>query len=447
MAETQSPTEIEFGVENKDTDIDILRKGFDRNITFKATPDFFGLDEGEISFYKSTASLFEKIRENPSVILEMPYLPIRDKAHTSAIEIREEEKLLSGMNDDEKSEYLNSNYNEWFKNLGFDPEALETDINLLYGLGRVMGFSGNMNELLGKYDMDWDNNAEVVQHYSFRKVMEVLRLCMAGELYVSKIKNEAIDVMRQAAPEIVPSKPIELVYMPTHNAVGQYQGIFAGHHYIGVRTNLVSNPYFDPLDPEMSETKSRDISSVVHEATHAYQAETRGEENYFYIKNPLESVAYVSDNPTPREIFFALEDANSMLENHREATDFTLILNIYEGSAILAQMMSLNQMIENAKTDKEKQAVEKSKRKIIMHLRFRDDYDRPDEDNKEASYRYRDGVALLRPLYHEFGMSKLPDILKRINYDECSKIKVGSKEYEDIVRNPKLIPGISEVSV
>lgn len=276
------------------------------------------------------------------------------------------------------------------------------------------------------------------------QVIDNLREIAGDEILYSERKvEEAKKLIAKYLPVGLPQQPTRLCTEFVQDdgdeqTSGQYLGAVRGVNYI--RLDIPEKNYFSrglhlQARPRVKISAGQDevnLAVVTHELIHQKIAEVIGQESYFGGNlNEL-----VTDDEVrvldPKELFFRIHQK-------RIETDMivpnSLIKAIDEGIATSAELFIMNQRINELKVSHDERLAallgeKKLRIKFLIMQRW-------------GNYsHYTAGARIVARLVRKVGLEQLPGILTSIDIDKCKQIMKGSEEYEAILKNPFLIPGL-----
>lgn len=439
MESTQEDIVIVATKETKTSPTNISET-FRKNVNLSSEMHFdYYEDEGDKKNIEAFRSLLENIDKDPESLLYLPIVPLPDdiKSDFSQKEIQEDEELRAVVN---KDDYNNKDFEQWFINHNFDPSLIYSKVNV-NDITRVASLDYNLQFRIENYGHDDDFNDTKV---SLKKVLEVIRVQSIGEYYADSIKDKSLESISKITPDLMPTKPVEIVFDPYSSARGRYVGMLHGVHYISVQTSLVQNPYLSPESNNYFYLQ-KDESVISHELIHAKQSEVYGNIADFGFKTKIDDIVINNDNANKKEIVNKIDDALYESGNYDETKNQKLTLSILEGEAILAQLFicrekqsrEINPQIKNALTDLDK----------ILVNRFRrldDNGNKYDSCYAERLGIYRKGYDIIHPLQKEFGLRNMQSILSNMDCRAVLDISEGSDKEKAILADPRLLPGLEK---
>jgi hypothetical protein len=388
-------------------------------------------EKGFLEKHEPVRKALELLRNNLSLLEEMPILPSFDS--DSLLEKKElADRQVTKVDNVKVAEFVNK-----LGGLDLDANIYLLDLNSFLDIDSDFYYSA-----FEQYDFDLDTQ-EDIGYISIRKLLEITRVRVFGDEYVTSQYNEARSSLEKYTPELLTDKPVVAVFDPDTMGSGRYIGEVDGKHYVVTDAKgLQANPYIS------MEHNPEDTSTIEHEMVHAAHAEAIGPA-FFGMEKPFDD--YVDFDADDDPITIAKKIDNSMYDipDNEISIGNNLQLTVAEGSAILSQLYLYNKKIENSDDGDTKQEVMKMRRNFLARLRFRDNVRNKqyDQDDIYVMSRYRDGVNILKPLYKQFGLENMTEIVKSINWDKLGDIKEGSEEYASIIQDPRLMPGLEDNAI
>lgn len=427
--------------ESKLNDKTKLSESFDKHVQLNSEPYLFGnIEENQKASLITFHNLLSHFHDNPTDLLELPIIHLTEESRQllSPSELQDDDILRNQVGD---SQYNNSNFEEWFAQRGFDPNFLLTKIDL-ETLKIMENFSNSITYEMDKYSFDKDFNE---QQITLKKALEIIRVQTVGELYLEETKERALETISKHAPELIPKEPIETIFDINSPARGAYIAFYKGKHYLAIQTSLLNNPYLSSSSSDHFSLEL-DESIVIHEIIHVKQGEIIGCKNFFQLNQTFDEI--IPDSyETKDEIVSKIHEIMLDDENHDKSKNFELPLAVYEGEAVMGQLLICGEKISHTTSPEIHDSLRMVyDRSLVNRLRLRDEKgklfsDHPDCNTGRLNI-YRKGFDLIHPLQKEFGVSKLLSILSNIDFNRLSQIKEESDEAKAIFADPRLLPGL-----
>lgn len=310
------------------------------------------------------------------------------------------------------------------------------------------------------------------------------------QLYGDVIHKEARFLLIRYLPEVLPQEPTEIFL----NVFPQYIGKFKGKHFVAAERVVYSHAqqkqfdemmkrhkdsweeFLKELDEQFSSSKEepepepkpepedweeperllegrdqysvdtwRVIYSLVHELIHQRQAELNPQAFPQLQSSDLDNVDL--DNTSEKELNPLLIEAHK--SHSRTMDNNSLFYPIAEGMAVMGSFYVMGKLLADLKESGQADTAEKVRQVRNKTIRLELSGTKREEGAGEVdSYNlhYIEGVGIIRKLYRQFGIENIPGLLKSVDLIACRGIVKDTPQYQQMMKNPALLPGLQTVS-
>ncbi len=188
----------------------------------------------------------------------------------------------------------------------------------------------------------------------------------------------------------------------------------------------------------------RGVYMLVHELIHQKQAELNPAAFPVLTSPRLDSI---DPEVITRDQLYDL-----LIESHKahSRTESKSIFDpVIEGIAVLGAFYVMGKFADDLAVSDEKDAANKIRavRKNSIHQEVIASRRKIREGNDEDyDLNYAEGFNIMRKLYKRFGLENLPKVLAKVDLVACQQITKGSPEYQQIIENPALLPGLHQTT-
>ncbi len=414
-------------------EISPTEKRLERIFTLRTNAD--GEQETKNAEIVRVQNVLQTITDNPTLLQEMPPLS-EDRQYGKDVDY----------------DVLDS----WAQKVGLE-YAFQAEISIPYDvLSTIMTCSPRLAEYI---------HLEEAGSVSLPHLLELMQFLDDEQ----RITNEAFVRAQERLTTFLPGEFSEVrepvAIIPTYGDHGNelsnsYLGKVNGTHVITLgqssgkniflpHTNIVRyNPYRDgnPIDlPQESVT-----NSATHELVHMLHAQLVGDigiDHYPYMDSGINPSKIRHMSPAESSEMFQRE-ANGVSREHSTEEKSNIAQVIQEGVAVGVELYILDALIKKAQEQNDQESLREYKRlkkarlQYIAHAKKADDY------VGGGSNVYSIGLLEVFPaLLKRFGKEKLPQVLQQINMRRCTEILEGSDEFERILGDITLLPGLTEASL
>jgi hypothetical protein len=239
--------------------------------------------------------------------------------------------------------------------------------------------------------------------------------------------KEARQNMSRYAPHALPTEPTVIVAeQGDMYGGGEYLGEFDGDHYLDVTFGKRS----DLMDPTKKETL---LTLITHELVHQKQFETPSIATTPQLAESTLSPDEMSEL-TPQQIV-------DLLRKQKESMQLSNLHSaLLEGTAVQIELHILKEKIASAQATGDQKQVALLTDVLQERLLLLEQ----DKELAEFENGYFDGSKMVSGLIDTFGFEKIFTVLETIDYQQCRNIKANTPEYDAIVQNPRLLPGLEQ---
>lgn len=369
--------------------------------------------------------VLRRVVDEPTLVMEMPRLPL---GFVSMGVLEKTASMDSFGKEDGDGIHPNWNLdmwdslNKWAVGIGFDGVEGIYDIKLgLDDLDQLMDASPLLFA-------GWKKSGDEFT-YSFREVLEQVRVAYAMQKYTERKYKEALtDLEENLPPELLGKDTLVVVGDINRRTGGEYVGKWKEKSYLMLSSLKARDPYFDPEDRSDQLTEEDDRMSATHELFHEGHSE-RVSGNVFPV---LDGVV-----KSEADVLLRVLEGGEIEEDN-------MALVVCEGVAVFGSLWVSNRRQEKIESsvghDKHLvAAIEKARQGQLAIIR---------EGLRDLSgplaSRALGTAAILRGLYKRFGFEAMPILVGHINIKDCEQIKASSPEFDLIVRDPTLLPGLEQ---
>src|SRR5581483_763932 len=247
--------------------------------------------------------------------------------------------------------------------------------------------------------------------------------------YGESIYNEAAALLREFLPQALPEEPTVILTKNLFDPA--YLGKVRGKHYIVFPsgTQLMAENLLNNADPEKKEGQTIhwfSIFGMAHELIHQKHAEMVKE--FGEVARPdLNLDPNESDPQSFTELLIkARNEKDKEVKNYAGSNN--LFYTVVEGVANLGELYVMNRVLERVEKSGDTDTIERLHGLKKDRLKLL-------EKNKTDADSY-DGIFIMRKLYRQFGLERVPDLIKSVDLAACSKIARNSPEFTEIVKDP-----------
>lgn len=237
---------------------------------------------------------------------------------------------------------------------------------------------------------------------------------------IKKVAKEAVEIIKQHYPKWVPKEDFTLIVLNTSAETGRYVGKWEGNHKILITVagkEDLQNPH-----KRLSLTLT-----IAHELLHQRVAEIIKVDD----PNGLELEKKLKFKPL--ESMSPFEKAETLtFSGIAKASRLQKIIN--EGCAVYGELQILSSLLKNSTvTLKQKQSI------LNLQILRTTDLIKKQGDRQSTYY---DGYYLILKILAIFPNRNLDEIIAQVDWDACGNIDSSSSDFNAIISNPALIPGI-----
>jgi hypothetical protein len=239
-----------------------------------------------------------------------------------------------------------------------------------------------------------------------------------------QVIQEALEILANFTEAYLVEEDFALVALKTAARTGSYIGKWEGKHNIMATVSgreAITNP----------KERISLVLTICHELLHQKFAEILGltDPNGTDIDAKLQHELLQSKSDFERAEILAFSGM-------ADASFLQKALN--EGFAVYGELQLLKALLSSGDLIPEERAV---------ILEFVEERLRDITEEKERPSTYRDGHTLITGLLKRFKETDLLEVVARIDWKGCSRIKSDSAQYNAILQDPSVIPGIVRPSV
>lgn len=288
-------------------------------------------------------------------------------------------------------------------------------------------------------------------------------------LYKDFLYREATSLLSRYLPEALPQEPTEILF----SMLPAYLAKFRGRHYIRLNDYKVMNGIKRTIEeirhvsdenwvkppeevgdwdkPERLSARGvnqysidswKNIYTLVHELIHQKQAEL-----YPSVSAELSASEVGDDDVLDKS---KLHDAliQASRTHYYTLNPNNLAFPVTEGMAILGSYYVMSRFMDDLmKTGKTATAEKIRKiRNEDIHLNYRAERTPITDYPPEEARRYTEGLKIMRKLSKRFGEANTPKMLAAVNLKACEGIVRGTPEYQRIIEDPTLLPGLPQTA-
>lgn len=261
--------------------------------------------------------------------------------------------------------------------------------------------------------------------------------------------ERAQEAIRTHLPEMAVRGEVRSIAYAMPIETGLYFGMIADRHYIGGSVRN-SQTLADVVEGRSEMFLHELTSIIVHELVHAKQAEIQEEK----VSAKEQRDRFFSHFPRTRESFFReftqmqlpaddpaiihrlRESARGRNQRHGDGREVPRAM--MEGAALVAQHFVLTRMIERETSLSKKEMLRSVKIDLRKSLFC-------DAGVQETPY-YLQGVKIFVPIYREFGVRILPELIRQMDVQSLLLEPDPSIALEEFAKDPRIIPGLSRIS-
>lgn len=293
------------------------------------------------------------------------------------------------------------------------------------------------------------------------------RMLSWGEI----LHKEALSLLARYLPDALPQEPTEILF----SLFPGYRGKFKGRHYIAAEEYPTSTQDMEIMDQrikhigdkdyvqppkkpedweeperllkghnEYSTDSWRGVYVLVHELIHQRQAELNPKSNYTLSSPELDNID--PDSMNSDELHGLLTQAHKEQVKTMDAN--SLFYPVVEGMAALGSYYVMGRLADDLMKAGEKDVADKIQKLRKHRLRWEVVKPKIEAINGRpiGSYdlHYSNGLKIMRKLYRRFGIENTPKLLRDVDLSACRGISEGSPEYQQIIENPELLPGLHQ---
>jgi len=265
---------------------------------------------------------------------------------------------------------------------------------------------------------------------SLRGTIEVVRSHLTSQIYAEEQIAKGRELIKRHLPQFAPRESTVVVGVPNFNPVGEngeYLGKFDKSHVIYIYAP--KDPYFDPYEA-VTEREVRVCDSVLgaHELMHQKHAEIHSGVGYKDEDENTVSIEFIKRNRKQKVL--------ERIDRNDEEAGENIQATLAEGIATAAELyIAYRERQRLVALGREEEASVFTKA-----IRWRLEFLKTPRAEAKA---YQDGVLrLVRKLYDDYGLDRTGEIIEKVDFAGCAKIKYGSEEYKRVLGNPMLLPGL-----
>lgn len=288
---------------------------------------------------------------------------------------------------------------------------------------------------------------------------DIEKLFRWGEI----LYQQAYSLLGKYLPEAQPQEPTDIWI----GGIPGYRAKYKGIHRIAGLPNFKASKAMEQLIEQMGHVNDKDwiqplsetedwdeperltrgvhqfsldswrgISIVVHELIHQKQAELHPDS--FPVLSDSEEI--------PKE-----DIENRIIDTHEAWSrsiggSSSLFIPVIEGMAALGTYYVMGRFLDDLIKAGDTTLVGKIRkvRNEAIHLEVRKP--KPDVTNLFPYHPYSEGIGIMRKLYKRFGIENTPKILAAVDLKACQSISKGSTQYQQMMENPVLLPGLEKAA-
>lgn len=190
----------------------------------------------------------------------------------------------------------------------------------------------------------------------------------------------------------------------------------------------------------------RGIASLVHELIHQKQAELNPLAFPVLTSSELDGMDPNTDDRN--KLYKLLIGAHEAYS--RTHSENSLFFPAVEGIATLGTHYITGRLTDDLTKSGKKNAAGKIRqvRKDLIYTTVIVPRREIREERKSVGYsiNYVEGIDIMRKLYKHFGLKDIPRILANVDLNACHQIIKGSPQYQKIIENPALLPGLQQTT-
>lgn len=188
----------------------------------------------------------------------------------------------------------------------------------------------------------------------------------------------------------------------------------------------------------------RNVYMLVHELVHQKQAELNPSEFPVLTSPELEKA---DPNMSHNELYDLLLEAHKA--DSRTHSNDSLFYPVIEGMAVLGSFYVMGRSINDLTASGETEIADKVRQ--VRRSRIYDEIvvnKRKEGAGGSDSYslNYPEGLGIMKKLYKQFGLENIPRILGSVDLSACRQVTKGSPQYQQMIKNPALLPGLSRAT-
>lgn len=259
------------------------------------------------------------------------------------------------------------------------------------------------------------------------------------KLYTDQKLQEAKALIARHLSDALPQEPTQVFLQYMYEKTGgEYNGKIRGIHYIRleIATGYVPGAEFlreNHITPAQDEIN---LLIVAHELLHQRNAEAAGQE-YFFGCNLDDLVSDKDVEQLPPVRLFNKVSQERLRKRIIPTTD-NLFRALDEGIATSGESFLIDHRLSELEATNNTEGINGLKQVKRDRLRFLN------RTKRRGHYtHYTDGLRMITNLSKLVGLEELPAVLSSVDIGACIRIIKGSPEYEKILNDPKLLPGLS----
>lgn len=236
-----------------------------------------------------------------------------------------------------------------------------------------------------------------------------------------EVVSMALAITKKHNPNWIIQEAVTFIILNTSAATGLYVGKWDGRHHVRITVSGKENI----MDPHQRMILA---ITLAHELLHQRVAEIKQVDdiNGLGLKEKLKHKLFTTMTPFQRAEAFSYGAAHASL----------LQKVINEGCAVYEELKILGSLLQdNSITAEQRQSVEE-----IVLLRKHD----INRDNNKRESTYSKGYNIIVQLLEALPGKSVIELLNMIDWDLCGEIGYDSPQYDEILRDPRLIPGLNK---
>lgn len=266
-----------------------------------------------------------------------------------------------------------------------------------------------------------------------RQVLEAIKITITSQIYAENVVKEGEELIKRHLPEFAPQQEYQVLAIPGHapsqGENGEYLGKVDGKHIIYVVTP--ADPYFTIENKGKYEEKMPMFSTIgAHELIHQAHAETVNDEGIFQIAKGLPQ-SFVEENTRAKIVKKIKEIGQAIPKADFSSMEYAII----EGVATAAELYIAIKEIDRQRKLGNFEEAERFTRAVKERIRIL----RRAEKKGEGEH-YSIGLKIIIKLYNKMTIDQVGEFLKNVDLKAARNIKKGSPEYDQIIKDPMLLP-------